>query len=157
MLGPSRLGGLSKPRWRWKGQETGAGGDCLRGCTGRSRVSPGPWSAASCGCPGPVDIRSLKCVATIESIPNFMPLTVVATLSHRICTYMNIVSSFKKGLLCSTNLVSNHHSLLRSFPWPVLSLLSGSDKLSGGVTLCITTASWIKDRPRRSISNSSES
>ena len=54
-------------------------------------MSPGPWSAASCGCPGPVGTRSLKGVVTIRSIPNVMPLTVVATL------YMNIVGLFKKG------------------------------------------------------------
>ena len=93
-------------------------------------MSPGPWSVASHGCPGPVDIRSLKGGVTSKLILDFRPLTVVATLSHRICTYMDIVSPFKKGRSVKSDLASNHHLLLRSFSWPVLLLLSAAHRLS---------------------------
>ena len=92
-------------------------------------MSPGPWSVASRGYLDLVGIHSLKSVVAPKSTLNLKTLTVVTTLSHGVCTYMSMVSPLKEDAAHSSNLVSNRHSLLHSFSWPALSLLSAVHRL----------------------------
>ena len=78
-------------------------------------MSPGPWNVASRGYLGLVGIHSLEGMVVFKSTLNLKPLTVVTTLSYGLCTYMSTISPLKKETVCSSNLVSNHHSLLHSF------------------------------------------
>ena len=75
--------------------------------------------------------------------------------------------------MLGSNLASNHRSLLRSFSWPALSLLSAVSRSlkrvdrsvystldstnQGTITFCIEIAGCTKDGPKRSLSNLSES
>jgi len=93
-------------------------------------MSPGPWNVAFHGYPDLVGIRSLEDVVAPKSRFNIKSLTVLTTLSHGLCTYVSTVSLLKKYAVHSSNLVSNHHSLLHSFSSPALWLQSAVHRLS---------------------------
>jgi len=139
VCGPSPCHRGHGPAYRWR---------CPVGC----ETSPGPWSVASHGCPDLVDIRSLKGTVVSKSGLDLKPLTVVTTLSHRFCTY-EFVSPFERDMVYSSNLASNHHSLLRSFSWPALLFLSVAHHLSKWVGRSIYSMLDSTDQRKRRVLN----